>query len=84
MNNERHDYNTRIHENIQTGLVDHEFAKRSLRYCLPYTINSTLRVIIKKVHTHSLKGFSTYIKNILIGKYGDTCTIPNCYVCRLN
>ena len=48
MNNERHDYNTRIHDNIQTGLVGHEFAKRSLRFCLPLQLIPSKELLKKK------------------------------------
>ena len=81
MNNERYHYNTRIRYNMYTGLVNHEFAKKSLRYCLPNTINSTPMIIKEKIFTHSLKGFSLYFKNSLILSYSDICTVPNCYVC---
>ena len=81
MNNERYDYNTRIRYNMHTGLVNHEFAKKSLRYRLPNTIDNTSMIIKKNIFTHSLKGFSLYFKNSLILNYSDICTVPNCYVC---
>ena len=83
LNNERHDYSTRRRNYIHTSLVSHEFAKKSLRYILPHTVNNTPRIIKEKVFTHSLKGFSMYFKKNLINNYSDICTIRNCYVCML-
>ena len=81
LNNERYEYNTRIRYQIHTCQVNHEFAKKSLRYCLPNTINSLPSLVKEKIFTHSIKGFSLYFKNALIKNYTDICTIPDCYVC---
>ena len=79
-----HQHNTRIAGNIHTVKTKHTFAKKCLRYNLPNLINNTHKNIKDKVHTHSLTGFSTYIKKICVDKYENTCHIRNCYVCNDN
>ncbi len=44
----------------------HEYARKYIRYNIPSTVNSTPTNIIEKIYTHSMQGFSKYIKqNIL-------------------
>ena len=82
-NSSIHNINTRGQHNIHTTRVQHEFAKHSLRYTLPRTINNTPNIIINKIYTHSLHGFATYIKNFFIQTYNIVpCTIINCYICQ--
>ena len=77
--------NNTIHQhNIPTIRIKHSFAKKCLRYNLPILINNTPKNIKDKVYTHSLPGFSTYIKKIYIEKYENSCQIRNCYVCNNN
>ena len=76
-----HDYNTRQQLDIHQPVVRHEYAKRSLRFDLPKVINNTPTIILDKIHTHSLKGFSCYIKNYFIQNYDEICRIENCYIC---
>ena len=82
-NSSIHNINTRGQHNIHTTRVQHEFAKHSLRYTLPHTINNTPNIILNKIYTHSLHGFATYIKNFFIQTYYIVpCTIINCYICQ--
>ena len=67
---------------LQTHKVKHEYAKKCLRYNLPVVVNKTIENIKSKVATHSLHGFSWYIKKQSIKYYTDRCTIENCYICR--
>ena len=76
------DWEELVH-NIHTTRVQHEFAKHSLRYTLPRTINNTPNIILNKIYTHSLHGFATYINNYFIQTYNIVpCTIINCYICQ--
>ena len=77
-----HDYNTRIKNNIRNVKVEHEFAKKCIRYNIPITINSTSDVILDKIKTHSISGFTQYIKNHLVNQYSVNCQIADCYVCN--
>ena len=54
--------NTRGQHTIHTTRVQQEFAKQSLRYTLPRSINNTPNKILNKIYTHSLHGVATYIK----------------------
>ena len=64
-NSSIHNIKTRGQHNIHTTRVQHEFAKHSLRYILPRTINNTPDIILNKIYTHSLHDFATYIKTIV-------------------
>ena len=79
---EVHDHFTRAQNEFHIRRTSHEFAKKSLRYLLPNTLNNTPNNIMDKVHTHSQQGYTTYIKNIYLNTYQRTCLIRNCYVCN--
>ena len=81
MNNEVHHYNTRRRTLFQIR-VNHQFAKESLRCSLINIINNTPNIILEKVQTHCLHGFSSYTKMHFINTYSTICERPNCYVCR--
>ena len=81
-NNCVHNFNTRGQYNIHTIRVHHEFAKRSLRYNLPHTINNAHDLLKDKITTHSLHGFSNYIKLYYLNTYIERCAIQNCYICQ--
>ena len=77
-----HIHDTRASNKIHTARINHEFAKKCLKYNLPHIINDTPEIVVEKIYTHSLRGFTTYAKQFLIQKYTDTCAIPNCYSCN--
>ena len=76
-----HEHFTRI-QNFKIPRVYHTFAKNCLRIYLPKLLNESASCILSKVETHSIQGFSFYIKQYFINKYQDTCQIENCYVCN--
>ncbi len=45
------------------------------------TVNNTPINIIEKIYTHSIQGFSKYIKLNLLQSYKENCTIYDCYIC---
>ena len=61
--------------------IKHEHAKTSFRYQLIKIVNGTTTDIIDRIGTHSLYGFSLYIKNTLLENYKHRCAIINCYAC---
>ncbi len=69
---------------IQIGKPVNEYDKKCIRFHLPISINSTSKVILSKIDTHSLNGFAGYIKQYYLNSYEDTCTIPMCYICGRN
>ena len=73
-------YNTRIARDLHTFRYHHTFAKKSLRHYLVQTINNTPDNVFSKFGTHSLNGFSNYVKLNLINNYQDECNIQNCYI----
>ncbi len=81
-NYETHRHNTRRRNQIHRGTPAHAFAVKSLRHNLPLVVNSTIPEILDKINTHSLQGFSGYIKFQYISNYNDTCEIMNCYICN--
>ena len=80
-NSQIHRHHTRQIHDIHQPLAKHDFAKKCLRVYLPRTINNTSDSILDKINTHSLQGFSMYIKRYLLKNYQDTCMIQNCYIC---
>jgi hypothetical protein len=77
-----HRHNTRSSKNIHRNRVSHSYATQSISYNIPIAINEQPDLIKDKFLTHSLNGFSLYVKQYLISKYSDICEIPNCYICK--
>ena len=77
----QHGHHTRQIHKIHQPFAGHDFAKRCLRFYLPRIINNSPDFILDKVDTHSLQGYSLYIKKYMLKNYQGTCTIVNCYVC---
>ena len=77
-----HDHFTRSLNIVQSYRIQHEFAKKCIRYNLPNLLRNTDENILSKVHTHSLEGYSLYIKRLYIRNYDEICHIENCYICR--
>ena len=51
--NQQHNYATRTCQNVFIQNVDHEIAKRSIRFTAPAGYNSTHGNIIDKIYSHS-------------------------------
>ncbi len=81
-NSDIHNYETQTQHHIYQPKTKHEYAKHCIRFHIPKTINSLPNSILDKINTHSLKGFSEYIKTCFLWAYQETCTIENCYVCN--
>ena len=79
---EHHSVATRFANNFQIPLVRHSFAQNSIRYKIPVAYNNCELRIKDKFFTHSITGFSNYVKNIFIEKYNRNCWLENCYVCQ--
>ena len=62
----------------------HVFAQKSLKLNITNIVNGTPDIILDTIDTHSLNGFTNYVKLFLLQTYQDTCTVPNCYICSLS
>ena len=80
---EIHNHNTRKKSLITQPLTRIQAARRCLRNHISVVINSTPKVVIDKVHTHSYKGFALYTKKSILSSYSVDCLIENCYICNL-
>ncbi len=67
--------NTCIKHNTHHPIGKHDFAKH-------WIVNDCPNSILDKIITHSLHGFSEYIKAHFLKAYQDDCTIVDCYVCN--
>ena len=59
-------------------------AQKSLKLNITNIVNGTPDIILDKIDTHSLNGFTNYVKLFLLQTYQDTCIVPNCYICSLS
>ncbi len=80
-NTKTHDHATRIQHNIHQPKTNHIYAKYCVRFDEPSVINSSPKAILNKIDTHSLQGFTRYIKNHILQSYQEICTVVNCYIC---
>ena len=79
---ERNRYNTRNQTRYTIPRVKHAFAEQCLHVSIPMLVRDTQSLIIEKVHTHSFKGFSNYVKQNFLNTYETECFVQNCYVCN--
>ena len=79
-----HEYHTRHNLQLVIPYSHTSRARKSVRYHLPSLLRSMPQCVIEKVHTHSLSGFSLYLKKHLLSQYNDSCSIVNCYICGIH
>ena len=77
-----HNYPTRAHTDIRHPQIHHMYMKKCIRYTVSEVVNQTPSCITDKVFTHSIQGYSKYIKIYIINTYSLECNKPECYVCR--
>ena len=49
-----HLHDTRTSSKIHTVRTKHEFAKKSLKYNLPHSVNATPAIVVEKIQTHTI------------------------------
>ncbi len=76
-----HDYPTRSCDDLRHSKIHHTYMKYFIRYTLPKVVNETPPCILDKINTHSIQGYSKYIKMYIIKSYKKECTDRPCYVC---
>ncbi len=81
-NTRTHDQDTRIKHKIHNPIGKHVFSKNCLMFDIPKIVNNCPNSILDKINTHSLQGFSGYIKTNYLQCYLENCTIMDCYVCK--
>ena len=59
----------------KTDTCSHVFAQKSLKLNITNIVNGTPDIILDKIDTHSLNGFTNYVKLFLLQTYQDTCTV---------
>ena len=79
-----HQYNTRSKHTEYLGRVNHEFAKKNIRYSLASLLVDITDNVRSKCFTHSLNGLSQYFKKLCFNEYAEPCTILYCYICQRN
>ena len=84
INSHTHFYNTRNRFMLQSLKINHEFAKKCLRYSINELIKKTDITILQRINTHSFSSFSFYTKSCIISNYPSICTIQSCYSCSRN
>ena len=78
----QHGYNIRRNNLVAIPFSRTSRVRKSIRYHIPTLLNSYPPCITDKLNTHNLRGFCSYLTKYLLGRYQDTCTIANCYICR--
>ena len=76
-----HPYKTRFRHIPQLPIPKLNMTRNCIRYHIPILLKNTPPCILDKTHTHSMDGYSKYIKLYYINQYSETCTLKNCYVC---
>ncbi len=81
-NTRTHDHDTCIKHKIHNPFGKHVFTKNCVQFDIPRIVNNCPISILDKINTHSLQGFSGYIKTNYLQCYQENCTIMDCYVCK--
>ena len=74
-------YNTR-HALPHRQRPKRNLTENSIRYYAANLLNTLPDIVTQKIHTHSLKGFSNYLKKYILSDYSSDCNIINCYICQ--
>ena len=76
------DLNTRNRYYVRLNQPRTTSASVSIRYKIPQLMLEIPNCITDKISTHSIDGFSKYVKNHIISNYHISCEIVNCYICE--
>ena len=67
---------------IDTLYTRTHMAAKCIRSHLPVLLNDTPAIIIKKIDTHSIQGFSFFIKRYYLSQYTTQCQLRGCFICN--
>ncbi len=73
-----HVHDTRIKHNIHHPRGKHVFGKNCVRLDIPKIVNNSPNSILDKINTHSIQGYSGYIKTHILQTYNENYTIVDC------
>jgi len=83
-NSDNHSFQTRHSNNFQIPSVRHSFAKNNIRYRIAVAYNNCPNCVKEKIYSHSITGFSSYLKKYILNTYNTHCNIPHCFICNRN
>ena len=73
-----HDHDTRGAERVDIICTRTHMAAKCIRSHLPVILNDTPAMIINKINTHSIQGFSFFIKRYYLSQYTTQCQLRGC------
>ena len=77
-----HDHDTRYASLIDSEPTRTVMAQNCIRHHLVNVLNCTHRCILDKIATHSIHGFTFYVKRYYLNQLSSECHIRQCYVCN--
>ena len=77
-----HIHDTRNRNRVYLAGINNETTRKCIRVHIPNLINNLPANVKEKLDTHSLPGFTHYVKMYYIGRYSTECSIRNCYICN--
>ena len=77
-----HHYNLRTTFILENTSSNKSSGDKCIRHYLPALINKTKADILDKTSTHSIQGFSFYVKRLTLADYRMECVERDCYVCK--
>ena len=75
-----HDHDTRSASSIDTIYTRTHMASKCIRSQIPLLLNNTPDIILSKINTHSIQGFSFFIKRYYLSQYMTQCQERECFV----
>ena len=78
-----HDHYTRFANFIDSKLTRTVMAKNCILHHIATVLNCTPKCILDKIDTHSLQGFTFYIKRYYLDQMTFECSLRQCYICNM-
>ena len=78
-----HDHDTRFANIIDSKLKRNVMAQNCIRHHIVTVLNCTPICILDKMDTHSLQGFTFYIKRYYLDQMTFECCLRQCYICNM-
>ena len=78
-----HDHDTRFANFIDSKLTRTVMAQNCILHHIVTVLNCTPKCILDKIDTHSLQGFTFYIKRYYLDQMTFECSLRQCYICNM-